>query len=179
MKAAGETSRLGEILRFLSYTGCRPAELRNLRWTDIHLQGQTRAIVIPEHKTTRTQREPEPRVIPMVDELVSLLKDIRDRRESDEFVFVTRRKRPWARSSIQQSVRRLRRKIGLPEDVVLYGIRHRVGTESIRNGNDLRATADLLGQKNLRVTERYVHPTAGIEKLAEAMNRATKSVRDA
>jgi len=177
LKAAGRTSRLGEILRFLGCTGCRPSELRHLRWSDVDLDISPPAIVIVEHKTSRTRRDSEPRVIPMVDELVRLVGEIADRCEHEEFVFVTHRKRPWARSSIQQSVRRLRRTIGLSEDVVLYGIRHLVGTQSVRNGNDVRTTGDLLGHSNLRTTDRYVHPANDISHLAAAMARATKSVR--
>ena len=118
---------------------------------------------------------PKPRVVPLVQEVVDLLLEIAAREEHDKFVFVTHRRTPWARSSIQQTLRRLRRKIGLPEDVVLYGCRIHVGTYSMRNGNDLRTTADLLGQNNLRVTERYIHPTDQIDQLAAAMHRATRS----
>jgi integrase len=175
LEAAGKTSRFGEILRFLWSTGCRPSELRHLRWQDVHLEVRHPAIVMEEHKTSRTQRTPKPRVVPLVREVVEVLSEIADREEHDEFVFVTHRRTPWARSSIQQTLRRLRRRIGLPEDIVLYGCRIHVGTCSIRNGNDLRTTADLLGQKNLRVTERYVHPTDQIDQLAAAMHRATKS----
>jgi integrase len=175
LKAAGKTSRLGEILRFLWNTGCRPSELRHLWWQDIHLKVPYPAIILKEHKTSRTQRTPNPRVIPLVQEVVDLLSEIAARQEHDEFVFVTHRRTPWARSSIQQTLRRLRRKIGLPEDVVLYGCRIHVGTYSIRNGNDLRTTADLLGHKHVRTTERYIHPTDQIDQLAAAMLRATRS----
>ena len=175
LKAAGPDSRLGEILRFLWYTGCRPSELRQLRWPDIYFQVKTPAIVIQKHKTSRTQRVPKPRVIPIVEEVAGLLKRIEARSEHDEFVFVTHRRTPWARNSIQQNLRRLRRKLGLPEDVVLYGIRHHFGTDSIRNGNDIRTTADLLGHNHIRTTERYVHPTDQIDALAAAMARATRS----
>jgi len=175
LKGAGKRSRLGEILRFLWNTGCRPSELRQLRWQDVYLEVRNPAIVLQKHKTSRTQRTPKPRVIPLMPEVVGLLVQIRARQEHDEFVFVTQRRTPWARSSIQQALRRLRREIGLPEDVVLYGCRIRLGTNSVRNGNGLRTTADLLGQNNLRVTERYVHPTDQIDQLAAAMERATRS----
>jgi len=177
LTAAGRTSRLGETLLFLAYTGCRPCELRNLRWSDIHLDEPNPEIVIEEHKTSNTQDDPEPRVIPIVDELAILLASIADRCENSEFVFVTHRRTPWARSSLQQSVRRLRRKIGLSEDVILYGIRHFVGTQSVRNGNDVRTTADILGHTGTRTTDRYIHPSNDRAHLAAAMARATSSLR--
>ena len=62
LKAAGPTSRLGEILLFLWFTGCRPSELRHLQWGDIHLHRATPVIVIEEHKTNgtvdRSRRKP-------------------------------------------------------------------------------------------------------------------------
>lgn len=177
LKAAGPTSRLGEILRFLVLTGCRPTEARHLRWGDVHFDAPVPLIMIEKHKTSRTQATPKPRVIPMVVELVQLLREIVERQEHEEYVFVTHRRTPWARSSIQQKLRRLRREIGLSEDVVLYGIRHSVGTHSVRSGNNLRTTADLLGHTQLRTTERYVHSIDQIGELAAAMDRATKSAR--
>ena len=48
LDAAGADSRLGEILCFLRLTGCRPGELRQLRWQDIHMESEFPAIVIRE-----------------------------------------------------------------------------------------------------------------------------------
>ncbi len=95
--------------------------------------------------------------------------------QGDDFVFVTIRRRPWARSSIQQAFRRLREELGLPQDLTVYGYRHRLGTESIQQGNSLRITADIMGHKNIRTTERYVHPALKAEHLAAAMARAARS----
>ena len=85
LKAVGKTSRLGEILRFLWNTGCRPSGLRHLRWQDIHLEVPHPAIVLAEHKTSRTQRTLKPRVIPLVREVAELLQEIEARQEHDEF----------------------------------------------------------------------------------------------
>ena len=109
LEAAGEESRIGEILRFLGLTGCRPGELRHLRWHNVHLELEYPAIIIDEHKTSSTQGSPEPRIIPILPELADLLGAIATRQENDEFVFVTTRRTPWARNSIQQSIRRIRR----------------------------------------------------------------------
>ena len=175
LEAAGEDSRLGEILRFLRLTGCRPGELRNLRWRDVHLELEFPAIIIEEHKTSATQTESEPRVIPILPDLAALLTTIADRQEHEEHVFVSPRRTPWARNSIQQNIRRIRRRIGLSEDVVLYSIRHEVATSLVRSGNDLRTTADILGHKNLRTTELYVHSTEKLSVLMAAMARLPKS----
>jgi integrase len=175
LDAAGEDSRLGEILRFLRLTGCRPGELRQLRWQDVHMESEFPAIVIEKHKTSSTQSVPMPRIIPILPELGLLLTTIAERQEHEKYVFVTSRRLPWARSSIQQSIRRIRRRIGLSDDVVLYAIRHGVATSLVRNGNDLRTIADLLGHTNVRTTELYIHSTDQLAALTEAMSRLAKS----
>jgi hypothetical protein len=57
-----------------------------------------------------------------VPEFVTLLKEIAEDRRHPEYVFVTVRGTPWAKNSLSQAFRRLRERISLPEDVVLYGI---------------------------------------------------------
>ena len=49
--------RFLEILIFLRYTGARPSELRELRWTDVDLSRAE--IVLHRHKTSRTTASPE------------------------------------------------------------------------------------------------------------------------
>ena len=156
--AAGAETRLGEVFRFLWFTGCRPVEVRSTQWRDTYLEAPPFAIVLEEHKTSKTQDDDTPRVIPLVPEVVELLREIRERKDHEEFVSVSVRGGPWARSSIQQAFRRLRDRLGLPKDLTVYGYRHHLGTESILQGNDLRTTGDLLGHKRTRTTERYVHP---------------------
>jgi len=178
LDAAGRSSRLGEILRFLAYTGCRPCELRNLRWSDVRLDRSPPGIFIRKHKTSKRQRKKKPRIMPILNELGILLAEIAARHESEEFVFVTDRRTAWARSSIQQSLRRLRRRIALPEDVVLYGIRHHVATQSVLNGVDVKTTGDILGHTNLRTTDMYVHSSTVPLHLVEAVEVATRQLRN-
>lgn len=53
--------RFGELLRFLRLTGARPGEAGNLQWDNVDCDAGV--IVLPKHKTVRTQRVPKPRVI--------------------------------------------------------------------------------------------------------------------
>jgi len=174
LKAVGSKSRIGEILRFIAQTGCRPKEARMLQWNDVDVARSV--VVIKDHKTAKTQKVQQPRIIPLVPGVVSLLDHVRKRGDHPEFVFVNGRKQRWGRCSIQQAIRRARRRIGLPEEVVLYGLRHHFGTDSIRNGNDLKTTATLMGHTSVRMTEHYVHLAGEYDHLRAAMQRATKSV---
>jgi integrase len=176
LAAAGPKSRFGETLRFICLTGCRPCELSALQWSEVDLESAYPRLVQRKHKTSRRQRKTKlPRTIFLVREVVELLITVKAREDHPEFVFVSRRRQPWARSSLQQRLRRLRREVGLPEDVVLYCLRHKFGTDSIVRGNDIKTTGDLMGHTNTRTTEHYVDLAAHPEHLANAMIRATRS----
>jgi integrase len=70
-------------------------------------------------------------------------------------------------------VRRLRRKVGLPEDTVVYGLRHHFGTQAILNNVELKTLSQLMGHEDTRITEKhYVHLEGQLDHLADAMRRA-------
>jgi integrase len=163
-------ARFRQVLFFLRYTGCRPNELCRLRWPDIDLDNAV--IVLAEHKASRTQRVPKPRVVPLHPVVVRLLASIRRRQEPGEFVFLTHRLTPWNRCSLSLRMQRAREKAGLPDVVKLYGLRHGFGTRSILNGLDLVTLSALMGHATTRMTEHYVHVAGQREHLAAAMRRA-------
>jgi len=66
---------LRRLLIFLRLTGARPGEARSLKWEHINLE--TLAIVLPQHKTRLTQRLPRPRIIPLNSIVVKLFTWIR------------------------------------------------------------------------------------------------------
>ncbi len=177
LDATGPASRLGEIIRFMALTGCRTCEMHHLRWEQIDFD--RKKIVLLKHKTATTLRTFKPRTIHLVHEVIGLLTTIRRRNESDEFVFVKPKGKPWARNSVQQQLRRLRRHLGLADDVVLYGLRHRFGTESIKAGIDLKTASVLLGHSTTRMAEHYMHLAGEDQHLTAAMARIAKSLADA
>ena len=162
--------RFIEIVRFLRLTGARTCEASHLRWTEIDIENAV--IVIKKHKTSRTQREPKPRVIPLMQELVDLLVAIRARKEPGEVVFLNHRGTPWNRSNLALRTRRAREKAGVPDDAKLYGLRHAFGTRAIVNGVNLKTLAELMGHTTTRITENYVHLSGKKSHLADAMRQA-------
>ncbi len=165
--------RFRELLRFLRLTGARPGEAAKLEWSHIDLT--VAVIVLPIHKTSRTQRTPKPRVIPLTQEVVELLTAIRCREEKGPRVFSTYRGTPWNRSNLSLRMQRTRAKAGIPDDAKLYGLRHRFATQAIVNGVDLKTVAELLGHTTTRTAEHYIHMAAQRTHLHEAMERATRS----
>lgn len=170
-KAVHPGTRFVELCRFLRLSGARTCEASGLRWCDLDLDAA--AIVLHEHKTSRTQRDPKPRVIPLVPELVELLAGIRARGEAGEHVFLNHRGNPWNRSSLSLRMQRARARAGLPADCKLYGLRHRFGTEAVLNGVDIKTLAELMGHSTTKMSENYVHLAGQASHLAAAMRRAT------
>ncbi len=164
--------RLREILTFLRITGARPGEAYKLEWSHIDLEKAV--IVLTEHKTSRTQRQPRPRVIPLTQEVVELLKVIRLRQEPGERVFRSVRGKPWKRHNLTARIKRLRRLAGIPEDAKLYGLRHAFGTRAIVNGVDIKTLAQLMGHTTVQMTEHYLnHLGDHTGHLAAAMSRVS------
>lgn len=169
--------RFRQVLFFLRYTGTRPSEMAVLNWDDIHLD--RRVIILRHHKTSRMQRQPRPRVIPLVPLVVKLLIRIkRQQPRNNKRVFLTSRGTCWNRNNLSLRMRRLRKKANLPDDVVLYGIRHRFGTQSIVNGVQLKTLAELMGHTTTRMTEHYVHLGGQDSHLAAAMQQAVSRRQD-
>ncbi len=168
--------RFREIVIFLWLTGCRPSEAWKLCWQNVDLQKGI--ILLPDHKTSRTQAKPQPRLIPIDPVVLRLLRSIKKRNEG-EIVFLNHRLTPWTKNSLALRLRRARRTTGVPEEVKLYGIRHAFGTRAVIKGVDIKTLAELLGHTTTRMAEHYVHLAGQHEHLASAMRRVNGRRRDA
>lgn len=163
--------RFRELLHFLRLTGARPGEASHLEWSHIDLDAAV--IVLTVHKTSRTQRTPKPRVIPLTQEVVDLLTAIRQRNEPGTRVFSTQRGTAWNRCNLSLRMQRARAKAGIPDDAKLYGLRHAFGTRAILNGVDIKTLAELLGHTSTRMSEHYVHIAGKVPHLLEAMRKVS------
>lgn len=170
-KGPSAADRFRELLRFLRLTGARPCEASHLRWPHIDLDAAV--IVLTAHKTSRTQRTPKPRVIPLTQEVVDLLTAIRARQEPGSLVFRTQRGTPWNPSNLSLRMQRARQRAGIPDDAKLYGLRHAFGTRAILNGVDIKTLAELLGHTSTRMSEHYVHIAGKVPHLLEAMRKVS------
>ena len=102
-------ARFREVLVFLRFTGCRPCEARKLQWSEVDFDSEI--IVIKEHKTSRTQKRPQPRVIPLDPVVLKLLAHVRRRHDPGPHVFLTYRGTPWTRNSLALRIRRRERRL--------------------------------------------------------------------
>jgi integrase len=170
-KPSRSAQRFRRVLLFLRYTGARPGEMARLIWEDLDLDSAV--IVLRRHKTSRTQRQPRPRIIPLVPEVVQILVEIKQEQPpGTKHVFLNSRGNPWNRCNLSLLMQRLRKRAGLPKEVKLYGLRHQFGTQAIMNGVDIKTLAELMGHTSTRMTEHYLHLAGQRAHLASAMQKA-------
>lgn len=159
------------VLLFLRLTGCRPGEMSRLEWS--HVDTEHGVIVLHQHKTRKTQRQPRPRVIVLHPILIKLLLWLRrHQRAGQPYLFLNSRGQAWTRNSLTLRVAKLRKRCALGADCRLYGLRHGFATRAVENGVELKTLAELLGHTTTRMTEHYVHLAGRTKHLHEAVLRA-------
>jgi integrase len=163
------------VLRFLRDTGCRPGELCKL--TARHLDPvQPIATLKPgEHKTgSRTGRC---RTILLPGTIADELRQLARHRPTGPLLLNTKGD-PWRPNTIEKRVRRLRRKLGLPDDVVPYAARHSFLTRLVELGTPLAIAAKIAGHSRVdTIQDVYLHPEMSAMK--EAVEKAASGVKTA
>lgn len=161
-------------------TGCRPGELRSLRWDWVDLeQGFW---VFAEHKTITTQRKPQPRIIPLPDPVWNLCYWLRTRRAGDSsHVFLNRHGKPYTKDSIVTKMARIRERAGIEkkanENLVLYSTRHTFATETVGKVSDYEL-ATLMGHTDTQMIKRYVHLNADRLRDIQRRTQANRKARE-
>ena len=154
-------------LWFLWWTGCRPGELSSMTWKDVDFERGI--ITLKHHKTAKKTKKP--RMIPLPDHALKMLRVQQRRYGTEGFVFTNRSNRPWNRSSLSLRMQRLRERIGLPRDCYLYSLRHSYGTNAILAGVPVLMVAKCMGHSGTGTTiKHYVHIDHEYEALRGAAN---------
>jgi len=155
-----EQTQLGQVLRdclgdgsesvyvvsailLLMLTGCRPDEIRTLRWDYItrhHLE-------LPDSKTGR-------RRIPLPREARAVLDRIPQCPGNPYVILGNAPDRPIV--NLQKPWRRIRDRAGLAH-LRLHDLRHTYASVAMQQGVDPFTLKDILGHKNLATTLRYAH----------------------
>lgn len=140
------------------WTGCRPIELRHLRWE--YLNQDCSMATLHEHKTAK--KTGRPRIIYVVAEAQRVLLAMRGDKTTGH-VFRNNRKRPWTKDAIVNRMRRLREATGL--SLTAYAYRHGYATRALEKGLPVADVAELLGTSIEIIARNYSHLDERQERL--------------
>lgn len=132
------------LVKLLMMTGCRVSEWRCALWSWVDLERGV--LSLPELASKTGQRE-----VTLAPEVCQLLASL-----PRTSVFILPGDKGGPIQGHQSIWRAIRKAAGL-DGVRLHDIRHTVGSWAHRNNLGLKAVADLLGHKQLRTAERYIH----------------------
>jgi integrase len=158
---------LKRVLVALRESGARPGEICAVTIDKVNLKN--RVITVP-NKTAKTTGKQERDVYLSVT-LADLIRDAMGSR-TEGAVFLNSYGKPWNSKTIGHSVRRLRIKLGLPDNVVAYSLRHSWFSRAI---NDTDANVALVarqgGHSDLNMLlKTYLHESP------EAMRRTVDKI---
>lgn len=156
----GSTNEIArDLIKWTLLTGRRREESFSLKWSAIDLDRKIYEFVAG--KTRKTNR------LPLSEEAVDLLKEIRQRRPKDEYVFQGRSGR---RVDIHKAVRAICDAAGLPRTFrPLHDSRHLYASKLASDGVSLYIIQRLLAQEDPRSCKRYSHLTEDSLRQATAL----------
>ena len=181
----GEEMRLREVMdksdwnlvAFALQTGLRQSEQFNLRWENVDME--RRVITIPLSKSGR------PRYVPLSDEALAILRDLKAHRVSvlalpstgglkgrlsSQWVFPSENHETPIdpRNFCRRIYNPALRSVGI-EEASWHTLRHSFASNLVMRGTDLRTIQELMGHQSIAMTVRYAHLSPG--HLLDAVNR--------
>ena len=161
LPGADDLTRLGAVLRLregenpvcvaavrpLLLTGCRPGEIRRLRWCEV----KDDRLVLIDAKTG-------PRHVLLGEAARELLRDLAET-TSREWVFPRDMENgPLSTDDLWRFRTKARGEAGIVADARLHDLRHAHASHAVMNGESLYVAGRLLGHRRATTTNRYVHP---------------------
>lgn len=149
---AGHRDRL--ILMLLYYTGMRRSELIGLSRNSFDLYNKSLKVLGKGNKE---------RIIPINDELSTLLQRYLTKRDEQEFqnsdknLLVTNNGKALYPNFVYRAVRDHLAKVSTSEKQSPHVLRHTFATHMLNNGADLNSIKEILGHANLSATQIYTH----------------------
>jgi integrase len=166
------------IFFFAVYTGARLGEILNIQWKDIDFKERT--INVLNNRIFKTKNR-KIRLIPISDELLSLLKDMKSELFDDDsdniivfphYLFCKDRGiNGLNRDYISKKFKNYLRSLGLEDNLNFHSTRYTAATFMAMEGRNIHEIQKILGHTDIRVTQRYIKvPT---ETMREAVNSIT------
>lgn len=154
------------ILTLLYHTGMRVSELVGLKESHIDIHRNQIKVLGKGNKE---------RIIPISDELKSLIQDAAKQKKESGFeahseLLITPKGRPYNPRQIYQIVKHYLSQVTTAEKKSPHVLRHSFATHLTSNGAELNAVKELLGHSSLAATQVYTHNS--IERLRDIHKKA-------
>lgn len=159
------------IFAFLMLSGCRPGEARALRCKDVNLELGTITISATFsngiYREKRKGRSARNATIPIHPEIFGYIKNRVENNLPNNYVFINNRNNKYYSEDVLKKIwKKIKEKVGLPEDVRLYdATRHSFASQLINQGVSLINVSRLLGHSSVKMTEKYAHSDIGKLKI--------------
>lgn len=132
-------------------SGARPQQIRDVEATNVI--GQT--WVFKRHKSIKKTQKPL--MVFLSPCLLTITKVLLARRLSGP-LFVNDNGEPWKKDSVDQRMRRIRKRLDLPPATVVYAYRHGFATDALLSGVSIATVAQLLEHTSTQMVSRvYGH----------------------
>ncbi|MFA6978592.1 MAG: tyrosine-type recombinase/integrase [Ignavibacteriaceae bacterium] len=145
---------LGSIVRFSFLTGCRLSEVVNLQYSDINFDKKLITIGSKSFSTkTREQR-----VIPMCEELFSVLTELKNNRKPNcTYVFVKEYGFKYSSDYVSKGFKKAVRASAMNEEIHFHSLRHSFASNLVQKNVPIYTVQKLLGHSSVTTTEIYAH----------------------
>ena len=156
---------LKDIVVFDINTGLRMGELISLEWPEVNLFRKTIFVKETKNKESRT--------VPLNQQAFEILmRKSKVRNIHSKLVFPDLAFGKWDKSNLGKRLRKVLSKAGI-EDFRFHDLRHTFGSRLAQAGVDINTIARLMGHKDLKMTQRYIHHT--VDSLRVGVDKLTNS----
>ncbi len=151
-----------------SHCGARPQQIR-----DVTVEATApNAWVFTKHKTAAKTGKP---MVVYLSPCLQTLTSILAARHKSGPLFRNGAEKPWKKDTVSQRIRRIRKRLGLPDGVIAYAYRHTYATTALGAGVPIATVAQLLGHTDSRMVSRvYGHLDQLPLHLIEAASKVSK-----
>ncbi len=133
-------------VRLLLLTGCRPGEIRRLRWCEVKAD-----------RLTLIDAKTGPRHVLLGEAARELLDCLADKATGEWVLPSSRRNGPLTKNELYWFWTKTRDAAGVVADARLHDLRHAHASHAVMNGESLHVAGRLLGHRRASTTNRYVH----------------------
>jgi integrase len=136
-----------QLVKGAILTGCRYSELANLRVRNFY--PNTQQIHIEDSKNDHE------RMVPLNEEGVVLFEELTAHRKPDEFMFQKSTGQPWHPSDQIRPMYAALARSGITKPITFHQLRHGFASLSLQNGMRLEEVGDILGHRDLKITQKH------------------------